>query len=138
MSEPVTVSSPPATNLGAASSALLAVFVVVSAARLIALPLDADWLSRGSTFLLMPSLAAWVLARRGPALVVAALLFSAAGDVLLGSGDDLFIAGMGAFAVAHVCYITYFLRSGARPRQWYVVAGYLAALAGLIVWLWPG
>src|SRR5262245_14841819 len=114
---PDRTASPARTN-SALAAALLGLFVVASATRLAAIPPELDWLIRGSTYLLMPSLAAWVLARRGPLLVVVALLFSACGDILLGH-DDLFIAGMGSFALAHVCYVTYFLRSGARPR-WYV------------------
>jgi uncharacterized membrane protein YhhN len=117
----------------------LGLFVVVSAARLVAIPLELDDLARGSTFLLMPSLALWVLARRGPILLVAALLCSAAGDILLGT-DGMFLAGMGAFAAAHVCYVTLFVRSGALPalrRRWFLVLAYLVALVGLTLWLWP-
>jgi len=122
--------------------AILLLFGVVSAARLVAIPSDLSFdLARWSTFALMPSLALWVLVRRGSALVVAALLCSAAGDVLLGYGDDLFLAGMGAFAVAHLCYITYFVRSGALRsvrRRPVVVVGYAVALLVLIGWLWSG
>jgi uncharacterized membrane protein YhhN len=118
------------------AATLLVVFALVSEVRLVATALDVDWLARGSTFLLMPSLAAWVVARHGPMLVFAALLFSALGDALLGH-DALFITGMGSFGLAHVCYVGHFLRIGARPR-WYVGTLYLVALAGLMVWLWPG
>jgi uncharacterized membrane protein YhhN len=122
------------------ATALLALFLAVAAARLVAIPADLSGLARVSTYALMPSLALWVLARRGPILVVAALLFSAAGDALLGV-DGLFIAGMGAFAVAHVLYVTQFVRSGALHglrRRWFLPVGYAVALVGLIIWLWPG
>lgn len=121
------------------ASAALALFVVVAAARLVAIPLDLSGLARASTVLLMPSLALWVLARRGPWLIVVALLCSAAGDVLLGI-DGLFLAGMGAFALAHVCYVTWFVRSGALAalrRRWSVVVAYAVAFGGLVAWLWP-
>jgi uncharacterized membrane protein YhhN len=128
----------PASTLAAV---LLVTFGVVAAARLVAIPLDLPFdLARWSTFALMSSLAAWVAVQRGPLLLVVALLFSCAGDILLGSGDDLFIAGMGAFAVAHICYVTTFVRSGALARlrgRWHLVPAYAVALAGLIVWLWP-
>jgi uncharacterized membrane protein YhhN len=39
---------------------------------------------------------------------VAALVFSLAGDVLLMLPSDQFVAGLGAFLVAHVCYIVGF------------------------------
>jgi uncharacterized membrane protein YhhN len=120
---------------------ILVLFGVVSAARLIAIATDPPFdLARWSTFALMPSLALWVLARRGPALIVAALLCSTAGDILLGY-DALFLAGMGAFALAHICYITFFVRSGALPfvrRRLLVVVCYAVALVGLIAWLWSG
>jgi uncharacterized membrane protein YhhN len=116
----------------------LGLFVVVSTARLVAIPLELDDLARGSTVLLMPSLALWVLARRGPILLVAALLCSAAGDILLGI-DGLFLAGMGAFAAAHVCYVTLFVRSGALPalrRRWFLLVPYVVAVVALALWLW--
>lgn len=142
MRQPPSV-SPPAAGRGTRpilAPAALGLFVVVAAARLAAIPLELEALARGSTFALMPSLALWVLARRGPALIVAALLFSAAGDILLGS-DGLFLAGMGAFAVAHVCYVAQFVRSGALAalrRRWPLVVVYGVVLGGLVVWLWPG
>ena len=55
---------------------------MVSVVRLVAIPADLDPLARVSTYLLMTSLAGWVLASRGPVLVAIALLFSAGGDVL--------------------------------------------------------
>jgi uncharacterized membrane protein YhhN len=117
----------------------LGLFVVISAARLIAIPLDWSDLARSTTFLLMPSLALWVLARRGPMLLVAALLCSAAGDILLGT-DGLFLAGMGAFALAHVAYVTLFVRSGALValrRRWFLLLPYVVVLDALTLWLWP-
>ncbi|MGI5492077.1 lysoplasmalogenase [Microtetraspora malaysiensis] len=63
--------------------------------------------------LLMPLLALWVLARRGPGIIVAALLASTAGDIAL-EIDGMFVPGMGFFAIAHICYITFFVRE--RPR----------------------
>ncbi len=113
---------------------------MVSVVRLVAIPADLDPLARVSTYLLMTSLAGWVLASRGPVLVAIALLFSAGGDVLLGI-DGLFVAGMGSFAVAHILYVTVFVRSGAlaRPRRrWWILACYLVVWAALIVLLWPG
>jgi uncharacterized membrane protein YhhN len=43
---------------------------------------------------------------------VAALVFSLAGDVLLMLPQDLFVPGLAAFLVAHVCYVAGFLSSG--------------------------
>src|SRR5688500_12326929 len=113
------------------AGAILAFFAVVSAVRLIAIPTDLGTLARVTTCLLMTSLAAWVLARRGPVLIAVALLFSAGGDILLGI-DGLFVAGMGSFAVAHVAYVTHFVRSGAVARlgqRWWIAAAYLVVWA---------
>ncbi|GLX00125.1 hypothetical protein Misp02_42110 [Microtetraspora sp. NBRC 16547] len=110
-----------------------------------------------SKALLMPLLALWVLARRGPKIIVAALLASAAGDIAL-EIDGMFIPGMAFFAVAHVCYITFFVRerpgfrtsaasdsvgvggtSGRRPVRWWMsVAAYAVVWAALVAFLWPG
>jgi len=65
--------------------------------------------------LLVPCLAAWVwLDRRtirGHGLIIAALLFSWLGDVLLMlPGEAYFMGGLAAFLSAHVCYIWIFSR----------------------------
>jgi uncharacterized membrane protein YhhN len=43
---------------------------------------------------------------------VAALVFSLAGDILLMVPADLFVAGLGAFLVAHLCYLVGFRIEG--------------------------
>jgi uncharacterized membrane protein YhhN len=48
---------------------------------------------------------------------------------------------MGSFAVAHVFYVTHFLRSGAwarLKRRLFLVAGYLVVWGVLLAVLWPG
>lgn len=64
--------------------------------------------------LLMPALIVLVFLSREPKrhstgfiiLLVLSLLFSWAGDIfLLGKTGDFFLAGLGSFAVAHICYI---------------------------------
>ncbi|MEC7762725.1 MAG: lysoplasmalogenase [Pseudomonadota bacterium] len=71
-------------------------------------------------------------------LLVGALALGAAGDYLLSRpGDILFMAGMGAFAVAHILYVVLFLSLPARMR---VVS--MAALvvygAVMAVLMWDG
>jgi len=44
--------------------------------------------------------------------VVIALLFSLAGDVLM-MFSNMFIGGLAAFLIAHVCYIAAYLKTGA-------------------------
>lgn len=53
--------------------------------------------------------------RQGDALLVAALLASLAGDVLL-MLPDRFVPGLAAFLFAHLCYLALFQRSTARLR----------------------
>lgn len=93
--------------------------------------------------LLAPLLAAWVLSVGGPRILVVALAFCVLGDLFLelSPSDTWFLPGMGAFAVAHVCFVSYFVSRGAldwlteRPL---VGAAYLAAAVALVSWLWGG
>lgn len=86
-------------------------------------------------------LAIWVgVAGRGPAArpIVAGLLLSAFGDVLLELGPRHFLAGLLAFLAAHVAYTAGFVRETRRaallravPFAAWGVLGYLALRAGL-------
>jgi uncharacterized membrane protein YhhN len=119
---------------------MIPLYFVLSAVHLVAVGADVPWLEWATKPLLMPLLALWLLTRNGPRLMVAGLLCSALGDVLL-QFDGLFIFGMAAFAAAHVCYVTYFVRSGALAalrKKWWLPAGYLVLWAALVAWLWPG
>lgn len=119
---------------------MLGVFILSAIGNLASLVADAGWLEVVTKAMLMPSLAGWAWARGGPRLVVAALLLSAAGDITLGV-DGLFIVGMGFFGAAHLCYVTFFVRSGAGAaprRRWLIVAAYSLLLIVLVVVLWPG
>lgn len=93
--------------------------------------------------LLMPALAAWVWAWRGPRLLVWALVCGCGGDVLLEAGGTVpFLLGMGCFAAGHVCYLRLFVRHGgfAGPRTAVRTrcAGYGVVCAVLVTLLWPG
>jgi len=119
---------------------ILAVFAVCAGGHLVTLATGPDWLELTTKALLMPSLAVWVLLRRGPRLVVAALLFSAMGDIAL-EFDGLFIVGMGFFAAAHVCYVAFFLRAGAAAclrQRWYIPVVYAVVWVALVALLWSG
>ncbi|MGW6061029.1 lysoplasmalogenase [Streptomyces sp. NPDC055189] len=90
--------------------------------------------------LLMPLLAAYVVAVKGPRLLTAALLFGWGGDtLLLLDADPAFLAGMGSFAAGHVCYLTLFKRHGTAPARGggWLVAAYATALICTVVLLWP-
>ncbi|WP_455360963.1 lysoplasmalogenase [Streptomyces sp. SYSU K21746] len=84
--------------------------------------------------LLMPLLAGYVYARRGPRLLVVALLFGWGGDVaLLFDAEPAFLVGMGSFAAGHVCYLVLF-RLGS--TSWLLGAGYAVVLTGTVALLW--
>jgi uncharacterized membrane protein YhhN len=74
-------------------------------------------------------------------LLVAALLFSAAGDAFLGiDAERLFVPGLASFLIAHVFYIAIFIRNGnaalSRPRQLLlaIIVAFTLAYATI---LWP-
>jgi uncharacterized membrane protein YhhN len=119
---------------------MIPLYFVLSAVHLVAVGADIPWLEWATKPLLMPLLALWLFTRNSPRLMIAGLLFSAVGDVLL-QFDGLFIFGMAGFAAAHVCYVTFFVRSGALANlrtKWWIPAGYLALWIALTAWLWSG
>lgn len=100
--------------------------------------------------LLMPLLAAWLLTETKPNTgsfrnaIVTALAFSTLGDVLLMfEGGLYFLAGLGAFLVAHLWYIRAFsvigsLRNGYIKNQPLIVLPFLAYPVLLLSFLWEG
>ncbi|MEY4783923.1 MAG: hypothetical protein RIR41_1858 [Pseudomonadota bacterium] len=72
-------------------------------------------------------------------LAGAALLFCAAGDVLL---ELVFVAGMGAFAVGHIFYVLAFLEwgriLGPNKRDFPITVLVVIVSLGLLGWLLPG
>ncbi len=126
--------------MAAIRSPFLIGFGLVAIVHLVLNATDATPWDSITKCLLAPLLAAWVLEQHGPRLLVAALVFCFAGDLLL-ELDNLFIAGMAAFAAAHVCFIWFFVQRGAaaalRARPWILVAYVVAAIA-VVVWAWGG
>ncbi len=72
--------------------------------------------------------------------LIAALLFSAAGDYLLAMPwwEPSFVLGLGAFLVAHLCFLTALwpLAAPSPPRVAAAVVT-VAACVALLVWFWP-
>jgi uncharacterized membrane protein YhhN len=96
-----------------------AIYGVLLALHLAALITRNDWLAYATKALLMPALVFWLLQSTSqitnPIKIIAlsALLFSWAGDLLLlfvvplgdSLGANFFLAGLGAFLIAHLFYI---------------------------------
>lgn len=117
----------------------LRAFAALSVAHLVFILLGWGLARDISKPLLMLILAATVAAA-APRLLFCALIASCAGDTFLIFGGTWFLLGMGGFAVAHACYVTYFIRSGAlrdRHRVLRTAAPYAVAWAVLITLLWP-
>ncbi|MEU9040197.1 MULTISPECIES: lysoplasmalogenase [unclassified Kitasatospora] len=129
------------------ATGLLGGFAATSATHLGSILSGASVLQNATKPALMPLLAAHSVAaartaeREAPKLLAPALLLSAGGDVLLQlKNDPAFLAGMGSFAAAHVCYVTMFVQRGAltdRRRALVVAAAYATAWVALVGRLWP-
>jgi hypothetical protein len=90
--------------------------------------------------LIAPLLLGWVLEQHGPRLLVVALALCFAGDLFL-EIDSLFIAGMAAFAGAHVAFITLFVQRGALDRlraQPLIAVVYVIVAVAMVAWCWSG
>lgn len=116
--------------------ALLVAFALAALVELVSVAVDARTGQLLAKPLLMPLLAAYVAARGGPRLLVAALLLGWGGDVfLLSSADGAFLAGMGCFAAGHLCYLVLF---GRRRTRVGLALGYGLALVVALALLWSG
>jgi uncharacterized membrane protein YhhN len=72
--------------------------------------------------------------------LVAALLFSATGDFLLAMPwwEPSFVLGLGAFLVAHLCFLAALLPLAARSAPRLAAAAItIAACIALLIWFWP-
>lgn len=90
--------------------------------------------------LLAPLLVAWVIEQKGPRLLIAALVFCFFGDFFL-ELEDLFVVGMAAFALGHICFIRFFISRGAvgqLKRQPWIPAVYTVAAIALVAYGWGG
>ncbi|SDK85578.1 lysoplasmalogenase [Streptomyces indicus] len=88
--------------------------------------------------LLVPLLMAYAYVCGAPRLLLTALFFGWTGDVLLMfDADPAFLAGMGGFAVGHVCYLVLFARQGtSRPYTALLAAAYGLVLAVTLALMW--
>ena len=117
-----------------------ALFAVVTAVHLVLLGLDVAPLDSITKCLIAPTLIGWTIAADGPRALLGFLVFCLLGDLFL-EIEPLFIAGMAAFAVAHLILVTHLVQHGAldalRARPW-LVAVYGIPSVALVIWLWGG
>ncbi len=131
------------------SRVFLLLFLVFSLANLLAVALPSSL----GIFLTKPFLMVWLAlhfytGQKKPLpapgrLILAGLLFSLGGDVLLmfqGENPVFFLAGLGSFLCAHICYILSFLSfsgpGAVRKRPWLALP-LLAFGALMLTLLWP-
>lgn len=122
----------------------LTMFAAVAAVGTIA----ADLAGSPAVFLLKPLaltllFAATLAAAPSPSpryrgLIAAGLLCSLAGDVLLLWPERLFTAGLVAFLVAHVCYLTAFRTDGGDRPPVRLVVPLLAGAVAILAVIWEG
>lgn len=116
-------------------------FAATTVAHLALLAADVTPWDSITKCLLAPLLIGWVLQLRAPKLLVVALIGCFFGDLFLEFDEAWFPVGMAAFAVAHVCFIVFFVQRGAGERlkkmPWLPVV-FLILGAALIAWCWSG
>lgn len=122
------------------TAALLSTIAVAAAATVVATEAGAVRVLYVAKPLATALIIALAASRRSPvggygAAIVAALVFSLAGDVLLMLPRDRFVAGLAAFLVAHLLYVYAFTRTGVHATGWIVVpfALYAAALLRVLL-----
>lgn len=69
-----------------------------------------------------------------------ALLCSVCGDILLDRPhESVFVFGLAAFLLGHICYTVLFFKNAVRPdRSGQIMIAVLAVFAGLMMWLFSG
>src|SRR5690242_17662364 len=119
-------------------------FGVVAVVHLLLVGFDVSPWDTITKCLLAPLLAAWAWQLDGPRLLVLGLVFCFFGDLFMDL-DGWFVAGMAAFAAAHICFITLFVQRGALPALRESFAGrerwraalailYIVGAIGVVAW----
>ena len=138
-----------AESTAAIKSPWIIAFGVALALHLLFRGLEVDPYQTITKVLLAPLLALWAWQFEGPRLLILGLVFCFFGDLFMDLDPRWFIAGMAAFALAHICFIALFIKRGAidglraslaGPERWraVVVALYIAGAIAFVVWAWPG
>lgn len=124
-------------------------YILIACAHLAGILVQVHWLTQWTKPLLLPALAIGFYRNasnrtRAPWQMAGVFLFSWLGDVLLQfSGTTFFLAGLGSFLIAQLCYSSFFLRSkprgiGILSRKPWLGIPYLLYLSAMLWFLWPG
>ena len=125
-------------------------FGVVLGLHLLFRGLELDPYQTITKILLAPLLALWARQLGGPRLLILGLVFCFFGDLFMDLDARWFLAGMAAFALAHLCFITLFIQRGAIDAVRAAIAGsgerwraamvalYVVGAVAFVVWAWPG
>lgn len=120
----------------------LALFLIIAVAHLFTLGLELGLAANITKCLLAPLLAIWVIQQNGPWILVFALAACFLGDLFLEFEADIwFLVGMGAFAIAQITFIIFFLNDGALKRllnHWWIIPVLAVIAIGLFALVWDG
>lgn len=135
----------------AARSPWIIAFGVALALHLLFRGLELDPYQTITKILLAPLLALWAWQLEGPRLLIVGLVFCFFGDLFMDLDPRWFIAGMAAFALAHACFISLFIKrgaidafrgsfAGAFTERWrgLLVLLYVVGAIVFVIWAWPG
>lgn len=118
----------------------LIAFAVVTVVHLVLNVAGASPWDSITKVMIIPLLAAWVIAEGGPKILVIALIACTFGDLFV-IWESTFTIGMAAFAIGHMCFIRFFISRGAleqlRKKPWIVIL-YAAAAIALVSYIWSG
>jgi len=120
-----------AERMTAVKSPWIIAFGVVLVVHLVLRGLEVDPYQTITKVLLTPLLALWALQLEGPRLLILGLVFCFFGDLFMDLDPRWFIAGMAAFALAHICFISLFIKRGA-------IDALRGSLAGPLSERWSG
>ncbi|MDG4878559.1 lysoplasmalogenase [Mesorhizobium sp. WSM4935] len=100
-------------GIEANANATLLFSFVATVIYLFALDMSPKWTRTAAKTLAVALLAVLAAMQGGPALLVAALALSAAGDALLSrDGEKAFLGGLASFLAGHIAYVVLFAQAG--------------------------
>ena len=118
------------------------IFAIAYVATMHLAPYPAHWLVKAMPALSLALLVKQRLEGKQSVLLAAALTLSAGGDIALSVRADgaqtYFVAGLGLFLAAHLCYVVAFaLHRRYQPARLPVMMAFVVLAGAMVVLLWP-